>query len=128
MSWTYHQSTGRLLHNGHLVDAHGYSGHGVWKNIPGAQNRRNEGPIPQGRYLIGAPFNNPSRSGHHGTGPYSIRLTPASGNHMFGRSAFLIHGDSISAPGTASDGCIILGIHTRHTIIASGDHDLEVKP
>lgn len=128
MSWTYQQSTGRLLHNGRLVDARGYSGRGASRNVPQAQALRNEWPIPQGRYAIGQPFNNPTRGGHHGTGPYSIRLTPAPSNQMFGRSSFLIHGDSLRAPGTASDGCIILGVHTRHAIVASGDHALEVVP
>lgn len=128
MPWTYHQSTGRLEHDGRLVDTRGYSGHGSWKNVPQAQTRRNEGPIPRGSYTIGLPFNNPTRGGHHGTGPYSIRLTPSPRNQMFGRSGFLIHGDSVRAPGTASDGCIILGVHTRHAIVASGDHALEVVP
>jgi hypothetical protein len=45
---------------------------------------------------------------------------------MFGRSGFLIHGDSIIRPGTASRGCIILAREIREQIAASGDADLEV--
>src|ERR1035438_5538324 len=35
-------------------------------------------------------------------------LTPESGTNTFGREGFLIHGDSVQNPGTASHGCIIL--------------------
>ena len=35
-------------------------------------------------------------------------LIPSPTNEMFGRSEFLIHGDSLEHPGAASEGCIIL--------------------
>jgi hypothetical protein len=45
---------------------------------------------------------------------------------MFGRSGFLMHGDNIRLPGTASEGCIILPRDLREAIWNSADHTLEV--
>lgn len=45
-----------------------------------------------------------------------MRLTPIPSNKMFRRNAFLIHGDSITAPGTASAGCIIFNSGPRKKI------------
>lgn len=120
--WIYYQSSGKLYRDDKLVDAHCYSGKGVWKNMPDAQNLPNKGPIPQGKYRIGAPR---IERGPHG--PYVIPLAPDPHNNMYGRSGFLIHGDKIGAPGTASEGCIIANIGTRHKIVTSRDHVLEVK-
>lgn len=53
-------------------------------------------------------------------------LPPEPGTQTFGRTAFRIHGDSISNPGTASEGCIILPPNIRIMIIQSGDTDLKV--
>jgi hypothetical protein len=53
-------------------------------------------------------------------------LTPASDNQMFGRSAFLIHGDAASHPGAASCGCIVMALVARQLIWKSGDHQLKV--
>jgi Protein of unknown function (DUF2778) len=47
-------------------------------------------------------------------------LTPDPSNDMCGRSGFLIHGDSVSHPGDASDGCIILSRAEREAIVKSG--------
>jgi hypothetical protein len=47
-------------------------------------------------------------------------------NKMFGRSGFLIHGDSFVKPGKASRGCIIMGRLIRNAIAASGDRLLRV--
>jgi len=38
---------------------------------------------------------------------------------MFGRSNFLIHGDSVVHPGTASEGCIIAARYIREDIAKS---------
>ena len=51
--------------------------------------------------------------------PFSLRLTPDPANDMCGRDGFLIHGDSIAHPGTASQGCIILNRLQREHIAAS---------
>jgi hypothetical protein len=39
---------------------------------------------------------------------------------MCDRSGFLIHGDSFSHPGDASDGCIILSRPEREAIVRTG--------
>jgi hypothetical protein len=45
---------------------------------------------------------------------------------MCGRGGFLIHGDSISHPGDASDGCIILTRPEREAIVKTGSKMLIV--
>jgi hypothetical protein len=119
----YEQATGRMLisENGHYDTlAVGYSGsfsrHA--RNDPDQQCVVKAGPIPRGLYHIGHPEMGPS--------PYSLRLTPDPSNDMCGRSGFLIHGDSITHPGDASDGCIILTRRERETIVSSGLKDLVV--
>jgi hypothetical protein len=114
--FVYEQATGRMF----LVEdgsrdliATGYSGseeHGG-KNNPHAQCEKDIGPLCRGRYSIGAPFAGPS--------PFSLRLTPDPANEMCGRGSFLIHGDSIAHPGTASHGCIILNRPNREQINGS---------
>ena len=117
--WTYEQATGRMLQDGNRV-AIGYSGAGDGKNNPAMQDVHNVGPIPVGNYEIGEPSDTKTH------GPYVLHLTPDPANEMYGRSGFLIHGDSVVAPGTASEGCIILGRAIREKIWTSEDHALEV--
>jgi len=119
----YEQATGRMFMmegGGRDLVGTGYSGSETngGKNNPHAQCEKDIGPIPRGRYVIGTPFNGPS--------PFTLRLTPAPENDMCGRDAFLIHGDSIAHPGTASQGCIILKRSEREAINASGIKLLEV--
>lgn len=83
---------------------------------------KNWGPIPCGLYTIGAHVDTMTH------GPFVLPLTPSPQNEMFGRSAFLIHGDSKVAPGSASEGCIILSRSVRERIAKSGDHELRVIP
>lgn len=111
-TWTYYQGSGRLELDGSIV-AYGYSGLGRYKNDPGAQDRPNEGPIPRGTYAIGAPFDSPVH------GPYCLRLEPTPDTETFGRSCFLIHGDSKEHPGAASHGCIIVPRAVRERVYAS---------
>lgn len=120
MPWTYHQRSGELFYDGHLV-AVGYSGRGAAKNDPAAQDRKAEGPIPRGRYTVRGP---PFCGGHMGRDVLS--LEPDEGNEMHGRSGFCAHGDSLESPGSASRGCIILGRAARLAIWSSGDLRLEV--
>lgn len=114
--WKYEQSTGRLW----KLVATGYSGKEEAKNQPDLDSVANRGPIPAGRWFITERFDSDRR------GPLCLRLAPAVGTDTHGRSAFLIHGDSVSAPGTASEGCIILPREVRKTIWDSGDRDLQV--
>lgn len=101
-AWTYVQKTGALLRNDQPV-ATGYSGFDNGKNNPDMQAVPNVGPIPQGTWtIVGPPFNSPEH------GPYVMRLVPDKNTHTFGRSGFLMHGDSIEAPGCGSRGCIVM--------------------
>ena len=120
--WTYAQTTGALLQNGRLV-ATGYSGFDQGKNNPAMQAVHDVGPIPQGDWTIQGP---PINTAEHG--PFVLTLIPAASTDTFGRSGFLMHGDSIAAPGTASKGCIIMARVAREQVWSSGDTDLEVVP
>lgn len=117
--WIYRQSTGDLSHGEELV-ASGYSGNGPSKNNPADQGIVDHGPIPQGLYQIYRPRDTEDH------GPFVLPLEPHLENNMFGRGGFLIHGDSITNPGTASEGCIILGRAIRERIAESGDNTLQV--
>jgi hypothetical protein len=117
MPWIYSQSTGALTRDGQFV-ATGYAGAGIGRNNPAQQAIPNVGPIPQGLYSIGPPFNAVKQ------GPCVMRLTPL-GHDALGRSGFLIHGDNLTHD--ASTGCIVLPRGTREAVAASGDHALEVS-
>ena len=120
MSWTYEIKPGRLRDKtGQQVEI-GYSGFGDGKNNPAMQNHPDMGPIPVGTYTIGVPHDTESH------GPYVMSLTPAPANQMFGRSGFLMHGDSRVHPGSASHGCIIMPRPTREMVWNSNDHQLQV--
>jgi len=123
--WTYVQRTGELLHDG-THEAFGYSGYDNpdtaqdGKNNPDLQSVREIGPIPVGSYVIQSPEDTVTH------GPFVLPLVPNPDNQMFGRSCFLIHGDSVLKPGTASRGCIILAREIRNDISLSADSRLEV--
>jgi hypothetical protein len=109
--WTYKQSNGFLVNGNGTHRATGYSGHGEGKNNPAMQEVHDVGPIPRGIYDIeGEPFDSPKH------GKYCLRLKPRPENEMYGRDGFLCHGDKIGAPGTASEGCIIMGPDVRKEI------------
>jgi hypothetical protein len=121
--WTYEQASGRLLDDGGEVVGIGYSGFGDGKNNPDAQHIPNVGPLPCGFYTIGPPRDSQTH------GPFVLPLTPDVENEMFGRSAFLMHGDSVHKPGTASLGCMIQCRDVRENKVwASGDRRLQVVP
>ncbi len=120
MPWKYGQTSGELSFNGVHV-AFGYSGKGPGKNNSALQAEHNVGPIPRGKYNVGPMI---ERTAVHG--PYVLPLTPARVNCMFGRSGFLIHGDSVVHPGEASEGCIILGKDIRLRMAAGDDKELLV--
>lgn len=92
-----------------------YSGHDKYRNDPLYMNLKDFGPLPQGAYWIGEPFDHPK------CGIYCLRLTPVTpGARMYDRSGFLIHGDSAAHPGEASDGCIVAS-HSGRVLIAESD-------
>jgi hypothetical protein len=122
MSWTWSESAGTMSDaNGDVVGI-GYSGSGFDKNNPSAAGMSGLGPIPCGSWSMDGIENNGP------TGPFTIILNPEPGTDTLGRSEFRIHGDSISDPGNASHGCIILPRPVREQIWNSSDHDLIVVP
>lgn len=118
--WTYVQRTGGLYTAAGELFATGYAGMGVHRNQPESDELKNIGPLPRGRYAIGPPR---ATTAH---GPYVLRLTSDPANDMKGRAGFLVHGDSTTRPGTASNGCIILPRRIRERLYGSGDHTLRV--
>jgi hypothetical protein len=127
MSWTYSQSSGALTDpNGNLV-AHGYAGGNCGKNpegknAPDMQDQPCIGPLPRGIYTFTETEDSPK------LGPFAILLIPDPSNEMFGRSTFRVHGDSISNPGNASEGCIILSRGVRTNLFNSADKAIKVTP
>jgi hypothetical protein len=121
MAWTYQQVTGRLLDDLCNIIGVGYSGRSPdGKNDPVMQSVPNVGPIPCGDYTIEPPVDTVTH------GPFVLALTPSPKNEMWGRSGFLMHGDSVIAPGTASLGCIIQSRDVREAVWDSNDHLLTV--
>jgi len=110
----YKQRTGQLYRGDTLLTT-GYSGAPPSKNDPNAQHISNVGPIPQGAWWIGEMRDSPDH------GPIVLPLIAVTGTETFGRSAFLMHGDSIASPGNASHGCIIVGRPIRESIADKGD-------
>jgi hypothetical protein len=119
-AWTYAQQTGDLQQDGKHV-ASGYSGFGEGKNNPEMENVRDVGPIPRGDWTIAGP---PVDTAEHG--PYVLELQPGAATETFGRSGFLMHGDSKESPGCASHGCVIMPRPVRERVWQSGDRELQV--
>lgn len=107
MDYVWKQREGELMAEGKRL-AGGYAGATGHVNKTASEGIKDKGPIPRGGYSITLIY--PS---HAKFGPYTCVLQPDRGNKMFGRSGFLIHGDSLKEPGTASEGCIILESTTR---------------
>ena len=125
MTWTFVQASGKLLNPQGQYVVTGYAGGNCGKNPEGINNTSMEevgciGPLPRGTYII----NDPQDSAK--LGPYAMSLSPNPANKMFGRSGFFIHGDSVTKPRGASEGCIILPRQIREEIHASGDHTIIV--
>jgi len=120
--WIYKQSTGELRRQ--ALDAPliatGYAGRGDGKNNTAMEGVKNIGPLPRGLYAIGAAYTDSKR------GSVCIPLWDDKANDMKGRSGFLIHADSIAAPGEASEGCIIFSLPTRKLLAESKDRWLVV--
>jgi len=125
---TYIISTGEFYMDEKLLEK-GYSGYYNvtskvdYRNDPFAQCVKDRGPIPVGRYYMS--------DGNNRKTKYSIKLTPVDITAMCNRVNFLIHGDSIHVAGTASEGCIILGLTSRQEILkairSDGTSTLEVR-
>ena len=116
--WTFEQSTGKLYDPQSNHVATGYAGGNCGKNKEGINNPDLQdkpciGPLPEGLYTLGKVV----LESH--LGPFAIPLIPDESNEMFGRGDFFCHGDTISNPGCASKGCIILNRNTREEIYKS---------
>ena len=118
--WLYEQLTGNLFDGNHNLVGKGYSGADYGKNNPEWQSVKDVGPIPQGDYIIGKPYDSESH------GPFVLPLTPAPANEMYGRAGFLMHGDSLLDPGHASEGCVIQSRDVREQVATSNDEMLRV--
>lgn len=116
MTLVYKQSDGELRLDGEF-EGYGYSGTGMGRNNPAAENIPSVGPIPRGNYSIGPAYDHPT------LGPIVFNLEPV-GHDAHGRSAFRIHGDS--ANHDASHGCVVCGRTIRERIRDDSEHDLEV--
>jgi hypothetical protein len=115
----YRISTGDLFLDGGLLGK-GYSGHPPYVNDVSAQARKNEGPIPEGRWrIVGVPYDSER------LGPFVLALEPAAGTETHGRSQFRIHGDN--GKGTASHGCICISRACREMVWSAGCSELLVK-
>lgn len=121
MTWVYKVKEAAFYLDGTYKFDALYAGSVGYYNDPAQQCEKNKGPLPAGKYTIGNPFQ------HKTAGKYVLRLTAASSNNMCGRDGFLIHGDSIKEPGTASNGCIITSLTNRIAIHASKDTNLIVE-
>lgn len=115
--WQYEQISGKLRDSDGNVVGIGYSGGGDGKNNPLMEHVVDVGPIPAGTYTIeGPPINTKAH------GPYVLKLTPDANTTAFIKSlgrdpaTFLMHGDSIPHPGTASEGCVIQDRMTRERV------------
>lgn len=118
--WKYSQSTGELFNGGGTLIDTGYAGKGAAKNDPDQQCVADMGPIPRGFYTIDPAVTHPK------LGPVALRLEPDASNNMCGRAGFFIHGDKVSDPGNASEGCIIMKRSTRESVDGSTDKRLQV--
>lgn len=116
--WKFSQTTGLIFCETLEVLTHGYSGSGAGKNNHNMQEVVGVGPIPCGWYTVGGRQETPS--------PISYRLIPDAGTKTFNRSGFMVHGDSIAEPGSASHGCIVADRVTR-VQLREGDR-VEVTP
>jgi hypothetical protein len=120
VTWQWGASEGVLYHDGARIGK-GYSGQPPFVNKPDAEQQKDKGPIPRGRWtIVGRPYDSAL------LGPFVMALEPKCGTDTFGRSAFRIHGDSKSNPGMASHGCIVLDRGLRQTIWDSSDRDILV--
>jgi hypothetical protein len=118
--FTYQQSTGKVFAGDGSLLGIGWSGQEAGKNNPAMQDVANVGPLPRGRYTIGAAYHHPK------LGPVTMDLTPDPANEMFGRADLRIHGSKEGDPEHSSEGCIIQERPEREVIAASSDRDLIV--
>ena len=79
-----------------------YAGNGACVNDASMTWVKEHGPLPVGRYFIGAPQDRPGS-----VGVFALPLEPDPANDMMGRGSFWIHGDNPAMDHSASDGCVV---------------------
>lgn len=114
---TFIREIGTILEDG-IALGPGYSGAGAGINNPALEHVHDVGPLPAGDYIIELP---PEDTVEHG--PFVLVLTPKAGTNTYGRSGFLIHGDSKTHPGQASKGCLVASLPIREKIAESAKQD-----
>jgi hypothetical protein len=90
-----------------ILQTEAYAGKGDDKNNIHSDRKQGLGPLPSGLYFIAGPVE------HRRFGPMAFHLAPSARNRMYGRSGFMIHGDSRKNPGQGSAGCIVLDRRSR---------------
>jgi hypothetical protein len=55
-----------------------------------------------------------------------VRLTPIKGANVYGRTGFVMHGESAGHSGEASNGCIIVKLDTWWRIWNSNDYIIRI--
>lgn len=120
MTWTFEQSSGKLFNAAGELVATGYAGGNCGANPEGVNNPemqayRGIGPLPQGTYTTGVPYDS------NKLGPFAIPLVPGAANDEFDRSGFFMHGDTKAMNHAASEGCIIMPRLAREQFYASKD-------
>jgi len=111
LSWKYYSLSGQILAPSGAYLGTGYAGNGKGLNNPDLQYLHNIGPIPRGAWDIGEFFDD-----EEGKGPVVAHLEPCDGTETYGRSGFMIHGDTAAANHTASEGCIVAPRFIRDAI------------
>lgn len=120
MVWTFDRAAGELTSP--AGDVHpAYAGRPPYVGSVADDWRVGLGPLPAGRYTFGEV----QADGGH-MGPFVLPLLPDPANDMKGRSAFFLHGDSITQPGYASEGCIVTARQVREDVANGSDKELEV--
>lgn len=127
MAWTFKQ-TGSFWTSKNTKLCSAYSGNGEDKNNHAAEKIPEHGPIPCGNWKITQFLSSDGKCGPDVLvlAPATIEFAKLVESWRRDPYSFRIHGDSISTPGTASDGCIIIDHTDRLGIWNSGDHDLIV--
>ena len=122
---TFSSKTGELKRDGVLI-GRGYAGAGAGKLNPDMETVPDVGPLPRGKYSVQVITIHGIPADYERKKAPVFRLTPHADTNTFGRAGFLIHGDSVSAPGTASQGCIVVGRDIREDVLKKRDAELEV--
>lgn len=120
MSWTYILDPGAVQDPQGRTLAQGASGRQEGKNNPGLCNAKNCGPIPQGRWAIGAMVYPEDLRG-----PVTLPLEPIDGTLAFGRVGFSLRG-ACAEPYVGNAGDVIVPQEVRELMATSMDRTLVV--